>query len=203
MNIVVFGDSITQGYDDYEAGGWVNRLFRALSARQDTGNLDYISVFNLGIDGNTTRDVKARIAVELKARVSIEKTITMFDIGGNDAAPRGVDGTAVVPLSEFTDNYATLLREARTYGPVVCLGLHESDGVVSETVTAQYDEVIEGLAKQYGAHFISMRGILGADFAALTYDGDHPSPAGHELIFARVKHALEAAKLIPANYRAT
>lgn len=191
MHIIVFGDSITQGYDDYEKGGWVNRLFIDVSARQDKNNKDYISVFNQGIDGNTTVDLLERIEAEINARKD-NNMIVIFDVGGNDAARRD-QGESVVPFNLFSKNYSQLIEIAKKYGRVVCLGLHESDGVFEDVDAQTYDSEIRRLAEANSAVYISMADMLSRDFDGLTYDGDHPSPAGHQLIYDRLKEGLKTA----------
>lgn len=109
MHILIFGDSITQGYDDYVAGGWVNRLFIDVSAREDKTSSDYISVFNLGIDGNTTKDLLLRVESEIEQRKDSDKLVIIFDIGGNDAARRKNGDRNTVSHKEFTKNYQTLI----------------------------------------------------------------------------------------------
>src|SRR5689334_11923117 len=54
MDIYCFGDSITYGECDTERGGWVDRLKTARMAPE-------VSVFNLGIGGETSRMMRARV----------------------------------------------------------------------------------------------------------------------------------------------
>lgn len=196
MHILVFGDSITQGYDDYEKGGWVNRLFNDISAREDKNKKDYISVFNLGIDGNTSVDVLQRAEFEIEQRKSSDKIVIIYDFGGNDAAVREGCGTNAVDFETFKTNYKSLLKIGKKYGEVICLGLHESEEVLTTENYNAYDGVIKELANEYDSTYVSMQCILSQDFDQLTYDGDHPSPAGHELIYKRVKEALEKENIL-------
>ena len=208
MNIIVFGDSITQGFDDTAYGGWVNRLFVAVSARsrgQEHGA--YHAVFNLGISGDTTDALGKRMAGELSARAGTENLI-VFDIGGNDSVRHVTSGECQVPLERFTANYRWMIAHAQQYGTVVCLGIHDSDESVLKPLPwypeyasldedgQRYDEAIQGVADEGGALYISMRNILNKDFETYTYDGDHPSAEGHRLIYERVKDGLEQAGIL-------
>lgn len=195
MHVLIFGDSIAQGYDDYEQGGWAARLFQDISAREDKNNKDYISVFNLGIDGDSTREIVDRIENEIKPRVS-DEMVFIFDMGGNDAACRGEGDANYVEFEEFSKNYQRCISVAKEYGKVVCLGLHESNEVLTDDDYNKYNAEIERLADSNEVLFISMQEILSQDFNGLTYDGDHPSPAGHKLIYKRVKEKLVAAELL-------
>tara|TARA_B100000508_G_scaffold139013_1_gene136164 strand:+ start:846 stop:1433 length:588 start_codon:yes stop_codon:yes gene_type:complete len=195
MHVLIFGDSITQGYDDYQVGGWANRLFTDISARVDKENKDYISVFNLGIDGDSTREILARLENEIKPRLS-DEMVFIFDMGGNDSARRGEGGGNYVPFEEFSNNYQKCITTAREYGQVLCLGLHESNEVLTDEDYNKYNSEIERLAEDNNVTFISMKGILSEDFENLTYDGDHPSPEGHRLIYERVRDTLKEGKII-------
>lgn len=76
---LIFGDSITQGFNDL-TGGWVQRLRESLT-------LDDF-VINLGVSGDTSDGLLARFEVELKPRLSTEgeSNIILIAIGSNDSA---------------------------------------------------------------------------------------------------------------------
>ena len=58
----IFGDSITYGVIDRE-GGWANRLRKYLDARTlDSNGKDLFMLYNLGISGDTSADLLARLA---------------------------------------------------------------------------------------------------------------------------------------------
>ncbi len=75
--ICILGDSITQGYYDFEKSGWINRLTSSLWGK----DIDY-SVFNLGVSGDASFDLIKRLEIELKVR-SVKTVIV--NIGVNDA----------------------------------------------------------------------------------------------------------------------
>ena len=56
MKILVFGDSIAYGANDYELGGWVNRLRLDFDKKTDYE----IEVFNLGRSGEISEEVLNR-----------------------------------------------------------------------------------------------------------------------------------------------
>ena len=61
-DVFVFGDSLVYGNNDYEKGGWVNRLRLKLEGIDPNKN-SY--VFNLGIPGNNTNDLVKRFDIEI------------------------------------------------------------------------------------------------------------------------------------------
>ena len=69
MILFIFGDSITQGYWD-DKGGWADRVKASVLAKDiANGFSTYHGVHNLGIDGNTTRQVIDRFEHETQARL--------------------------------------------------------------------------------------------------------------------------------------
>jgi len=206
MHILVFGDSITQGFYDKEKGGWANRLFIDVSASLESYE-DFIGVFNLGIDSETTTGLLKRIENEIVARTSNEMVI-IFDIGGNDTFKDNDTGKNAVSFKVFSENYLKLITTAKKYGKVFCLGLHDfnpeqaklspwyDDFDMSEKDDKQYDQEIQRLAQANDAHYLSLKGILSVDFQKYSHDGDHPTSQGHQLIYERVKGELEKAGIM-------
>ncbi len=78
--ICIFGDSITKGHCDYEEGGWANRLKKYLE-NKDSDN----SVYNLGVDSDTTDNLLGRFDAEARTR---DPEIIIFAIGINDSSYR-------------------------------------------------------------------------------------------------------------------
>ena len=90
MRILVFGDSITQGFWDVQ-GGWVARLRKFYDERQiaNLKNRNEPTIFNLGISGDITGGVIRRFENELEARKwrwPNEDFAFVFAIGTNDSA---------------------------------------------------------------------------------------------------------------------
>lgn len=206
MHILVFGDSITQGFYDKEKGGWVNRLFIDVSASLESYN-DFLGVFNLGIDSETTAGLLARIENEIIARQSDEMVI-IIDIGGNDTFKFKEKGENAVPFETFRQNYSKLITIAQKYGRVFCLGFKDFNPEQAKNLSwykdydftdndhAGYDREIERLAREHGVIHIGMTGLFEGDFAQYSHDGDHPTAAGHELIYQRVKSVLKQENII-------
>ena len=112
MRVLVFGDSITQGFWDSE-GGWVARIrkhFDALVLKDR--NYDHPSVFNLGISADTTRNLLARFEAEIDARAR-EDLALVVSIGVNDSHQAGTD--PIMSLNEYGENIAKLIVMAKKY----------------------------------------------------------------------------------------
>lgn len=76
--IYVFGSSTTWGAWDHEGGGWAQRL-RSDIDRIPAGRPDlWCPVYNLGIPGDTSTGVAARIRNEISARHGPPPPLTML-----------------------------------------------------------------------------------------------------------------------------
>lgn len=108
MTICIFGDSITWGAGDSEKGGWVERLKVYFGEKYD------IDIYNLGVSGDTTENLLARVENESKVR---EPNIIVFAIGVNDA--QFIHSTNSNRISEdgFRNNIEKLYRIAKKFAP--------------------------------------------------------------------------------------
>lgn len=208
MNIIVFGSSIEQGFDDTEKGGWVNRLFLEYGTREK-GQVhgDFYAVFNLGISGDTSDGIVKRFESELARRLDSENLI-IFESGGNDSIRNLETGECAVPLDRFVANCQTMIDGAKKHGKVVFLGLYDSDmenmnpipwyegHAALQEDADKYEEAIRQLSVKNDILYISLAGLFNNDFEGLTFDGDHPNAEGHRLVFERVKSELEMAGIL-------
>src|SRR3989344_4585662 len=105
--ICIWGDSDTWGAFDYEGGGWVERLKKYF-----WGHKDFTTVYNLGVDGDTSRRVLKRFDAEAATR---EPDTIIFAIGVNDSANREKRNNFWVPEKEFENNLHELVKRARIY----------------------------------------------------------------------------------------
>lgn len=192
-NICLFGDSITWGDADYEAGGWGARLQKFFYEH----NYD-ISVYNCGVSGDDTRWLLQRFKVESVAR---EPDIIIFAIGINDSTLK-----IGVPADEFRGNLIQLISEAREYTDnIIFLGLTpidekqtqpvpwERDIFYSQERVEQYDDVIKKVCEKNNLPFVNIIDLLELNDLE---DGLHPNSRGHEKIFKEVKKFLIEQKLI-------
>src|SRR5690348_15400516 len=86
MRILIFGDSIAQGYHDLEMGGWVNHLLTDLLKQKARSTTQTTELFNVSISGNTIQDVINRFEAETNARRwNDDPFLFIFAIGFNDA----------------------------------------------------------------------------------------------------------------------
>lgn len=115
QSVLVFGDSIVMGLWD-ERGGWPERLWQGRSR----------IVYNLGVDGETSDDVKARFSLEAKARGANKNSIIVFAVGVNDSSR--IERANKVKLSSYIRNMEEMIDQAKTFTDrIVCVGLAPID----------------------------------------------------------------------------
>lgn len=184
MNFIVFGDSITWGACDTE-GGWVARL------RKSTP-----SVYNLGVPGETTRNLLLRFENELKVRIdSGDENTIIIAIGINDSHHK------IPPLS-FKANLNKLIKIGGNYSQdIIFVGLTPVDEAIvddfSQKEVEKYNQIVNKTCEENKIDFIDlMSSFLEKEYRSLLADGLHPNDQGHELIYLMLKQYLLGKSLI-------
>lgn len=193
MNICIFGDSITWGVNDYEKGGWAERLKTYYIERH--GN---VYIYNLGISGDNTGDLVRRFKVEAKER---EPNLIIFAIGINDSQYIQQRGNYRVLPAEFQKNLSQLVGDAKKLtDKIVFLGLTEVDESKTMPIPwnhekyydnesiKRYDKMVEDFCGENDARYVSMKGVVSTNELE---DGLHPNAVGHENMFRAVLRELD------------
>ncbi len=110
MRILFFGDSITQGFWSSE-GGWVELIRKHYDglALQDLKHNKQPEIFNLGISGDTTRNLLERIELETKVRKwPNDPLIVVVCIGTNDDLFE--NGQQYTTAQEFEKNLGKIIE---------------------------------------------------------------------------------------------
>jgi lysophospholipase L1-like esterase len=203
MDIYCFGDSVTLGEYDSERGGWVDRLKIACMARFLAHGEPEDCVFNLGIGGETTAMMRARLPAELDARLDPDvRSLVTLAYGANDAAE--CDGSLRVAPAAYVEHLAWAIAEARRRGCEVWLLnitplAPSADGVRNRmgrlrtsAMVAQYNAALAELAQRTATPLIDVHAALGAHDPATLFvaDGVHPNAAGHALVAELVSARL-------------
>ncbi len=114
MRLCVFGDSFVNGTGDPERLGW---LGRATAGARD------VTVYNLGIRGDTSSDIRARWRAETAYRLAgRDDGRLVFSFGVNDCCPDDAGGERRVARDTTLDNAATLFRESSERWPTLMIG---------------------------------------------------------------------------------
>ena len=201
-SIICFGDSITRGESDAVYGGWADRIkTRLIKQFVETGK-DRISVFNMGISGETTDGLIQRFKHEFITRQTIDKQDTvLFGYGANDLANQ--DGKHLVDIESYIDNLSHCIEFALEKGAnVVLINItpiaSQLDGIPNvnnrirndETIR-RYNQALLVLSVKYGVDLIDVYTPFNNHKEAyLTADGLHPNSAGHELLYQVISTSL-------------
>jgi lysophospholipase L1-like esterase len=193
--ICIFGASSTQGFYDTKKGGWADRL-KIYSYERSLKTDDYYEVFNLGVSGNTSRDLLKRFYNEAKAR---NPTIIIISLGDNDSGLK-------IPLDEYEDNMDKILIQAKEFTQnIIVLGAKKVNEKLTNPVPwnkevsyinaeiKKYDDKLKGLAEKHKVEFVPLIDVLNDEDLE---DGIHPNSNGHKKLFSEVKKILKKKKLI-------
>jgi lysophospholipase L1-like esterase len=197
--ICIFGDSITWGEGDPVGGGWAAHLKRNFEEEKYG-----ISVYNLGIDGDTSTGLVERFTNEAKVR---QPDIIIFAIGINDSIYRGSENKTPITPESFETNLAQLVSEAKKITrTLVFIGLTNVDEpkvqpfpwsttgkCYSNRNILKYNNIIKSVCSNNNLHFIEMADLL--QISDLS-DGLHPNSEGHKKMFKEVKDYLLIKKVV-------
>ena len=171
VRVLIFGDSITQGYWDLQ-GGWAQRLRSFIDKRNlsDNGSYDYFFVYNLGISGNTSEDLLRRFEFEAKQRIGEgDDVVLIFSTGGNDSAYVHSKKGNWVSLEKYKENVQKLIVLARKFSSkIIFLSLLpvEQDLVdpmpwdkgksQKNEYIQKYNETLKSVCKKNNVYFIDV-----------------------------------------------
>ncbi len=205
MNILVFGDSITQGYWAIEHG-WVDLIRRYYGEKQLTDR-DYHGIYNLGVDGDTSEDILQRIENEVRARIRDRHTImpiVVVQAGINDNLPQDTD--LAVAIDTYKKNLRGIVSRVEPISTnIVFVGYPSCDESKTTPVswgeyyytnakTKAHEEAMREIAEEAKAVFVPVFDEFKKHIdnnEDLLQDGLHPNDKGHQLIADIVLPKLE------------
>lgn len=211
--ILIFGDSITQGFWD-EEGGWADRLKKELMKKGGDNDDNYFSVFNLGISGDTSKEVLGRFESETKQRLgeleADEKVIFIVAIGSNDSTYNNILKSNIISKEDFKLNISNIIKLSKSFnGEIIfldCLPVDESlvspipwlpDYSYKNKDIKEYNSIIGEICKKEKVKLIKLHeAFSNVGHEDLLQDGAHPNSKGHELIFTLVRDYLAKEKII-------
>lgn len=200
-NCLFFGDSITFGEYDGKLGGWVDILKRYCHTRYSEASKE-VTVFNLGIGGETTEGLIQRFEVELNARISPFENVVFLSYGANDLALK--EDIPMVKPEKFQSNLEQTIFKAKHITDTIFLinilpiskavdGITTATGKLraNETILS-YNRIIAATAVKNDIGYIDLYAeFLAEKEAFLSKDGIHPNDKGYEFISEIVKPILE------------
>ena len=186
-----FGDSVTLGVNDAQAGGWVARF--AGLAGQGGLNVPPDTFYNMGVRKNSSRAILARWEAEYQARaMEGAPAHFLFCCGTVDmAAPNSRPN---VPVGESAANVREMLQKASELGRVLLVS-------APPVKDDEHDQRLEALCTAYaaiaravGVPFVDIyHPLKEAGYVDDLADGVHPGPEGNAMI-ARLLAENEAVQ---------
>lgn len=212
MRVLIFGDSITQGFWDVK-GGWTTRL-ASLYIPHKLEELagEWTLFFNLGVSGDFVSNVLARMESEAKVRRwKNEPVAIILSVGINDAVL--IENRVKIESDDFQKQYDKLIDAAQKLSDkVLCVGLSAVDpqqtnpwkyGDHEQWLNNRIDlfeDTIKQSAMRKGVLFAPVYDKFRAQMdkgVKMHSDGLHPNSTGHKLIADIVQPFLD--KMLQAS----
>lgn len=191
MNIVCFGDSITQGHDLGDDQRWTGLLAQALPAH---------TVVNRGVGGNTTAMALERLASEV---LPLLPGIVIVEFGLNDGSVVVGSHEPRTALAVFRAQLADIITRCRAAGGTCLLVANhrvaqpaerQGNGLPRQDNVAAYNAAIREPAQVHAVACVDVAAVVaakGIDATSLLHeDGVHLSPAGNRIYAAIIRTAL-------------
>lgn len=197
MNILFFGDSITDSGRDREDPSDIGHGYPMFSSRMISERFPDVkfTFFNRGIGGNRTGHLVNRLESDL---IALSPDITVIMIGVNDVWCRYSTGD-IVSNELFESNLLKILETARSVGSsVVLLEPYLLPNEKYLPAFADLDEkirIVRALAREHADAFVATHGafaelLVKHDWSELSSDGVHPNELGARFIASKATDAL-------------
>lgn len=184
MRLCFFGDSLVNGACDQECLGWPGRI----CAEQRSAGND-LTVYNLGVRHETSRDVarRWRQEAELRLPADIDGRL-VFSFGANDCMVE--HGRQRVDFAESLDNVRAILDGAMGWKPVLFVGppaaLDPAANQLLAVLSAAMNQVCQGQGVPCLEVFPALVESPVWKEELARGDGRHPGARGYALLASLV-----------------
>ena len=189
LRVVVFGDSLTAGFQIAASDAFPAKLERALKAKGHD-----VEIANAGVSGDTTAAALGR----LDWAVPDGTELVIVELGANDML-RGLNP------AEARTNLDAVVARIKAKGATVLLAGMRSVGNWGADYVKRFDSIFPELAAKHGLllYPFFMEGVIGRADLSLS-DGMHPNPRGVDAIVNGILPTVEPliAKLKAARTKA-
>lgn len=190
IKLLFQGDSITdagRSFDDPRqlGGGYVKYAAENLRQAYPQVEFDFI---NLGISGNQTKDLVARLDKEF---VEVQPDVVSILIGINDVWHHAED-RSWIPDEDFEQRYRTVLQALKEQTNAKIMMMEPFLIPVEDKLYFREDlykkiEIIRKLAREYADVYLPTDGLLAAAYigdepTTFAADGVHPTQKGAQFI---------------------
>ena len=190
MKILFQGDSITDAGRDYSdihnlGNGYPKYAAENIVEAFPDVNFEFV---NLGISGNQTKDLVARLEKDF---VEIQPDLVSIMIGVNDTWHHAAD-RSWISSEQFEENYRTVLEAIKTRTNAKILIIEPFLVPVEDKLFFREDldpkiQIIRKLAREYADAYLPIDGLLAAAYLGVepteyAADGVHPTEEGARFI---------------------
>ena len=206
MRVLIFGDSITQGFWDNK-GGWATRLAgQYVPHKLEDLAGEWTLFFNLGVSGDFVHNVLERLKTETKVRQWKKEPVTIIlNVGVNDSVL--INNKVKMEADDFQKQYEKLIDASlKLTKNVLCVGLSAVDANLTDpwkygdheqwlnNRIDLFEDTIKQSARRKEVPIVPIYDKFRAEMAKgtkLHADGLHPNSAGHQLIAEAVQPFLD------------
>jgi lysophospholipase L1-like esterase len=195
--ILIFGDSVAEGYYDLKNGGCVN-LLKIYYFKKNQN----IQITNCSISGDCSNNILNRFTPYFnsyckKGKGYTKKAIIIFSFGSNDSYKKS--NKKNVNEKEFEINILKLLKLCKNEKQIekvyFFLSINVDENLTNPTIwdkilvwenkrIIEYGKIISKICKKNKIETLDLFNLLNKkDF----FDGVHPNSKGHKKIFSKVK----------------
>lgn len=205
LKILCFGDSITLGEKDIEQGGWADRLKQHYFTQFVEHQTQKITLYNLGVAGETTDGLVKRFDNELRARsIKGQKLIVVYAYGANDIVIH--KDKNIVPEEYYVRNLKRCIESAKKFKAEILLlnllPIAESiEGKINQHGKLRFARDIKGynftikkLCHEMNCQYLDLYAsfIENNKQEYLSIDGVHPNSKGHKLLYQKIHQKLSS-----------
>ncbi len=213
LNILCFGDSIILGEKDIEQGGWVDRLKTHFFQQFENHNFQEITLYNLGVAGETTDGLCQRFEQELKVRnINGQKLLIVLAYGANDVVIHQKKNITIVPQAYFIRNLKQCIELTKKYkANVLLLNIlpisNTSEGKINQHGNLRfnqdikrYNEAMKKLSQNLSCDYFDLYSSFEEDKETyLCNDGVHPNVKGHRFIYLKMRQKIAQLYELPTD----
>jgi len=210
MRVLIFGDSITQGYWDTE-GGWADRIRKHYDSLQvtDLNGRNEPAIFNLGVSADNSGNILSRIVPEITARTRYGNLpVVIIQIGVNDSSADSMPaGKSVsLPIDTYEQNLRAIINSAQPLtSQIILVGLSACDEARTTPVSwgdfhytnaalKNYENKMRDVASELDIPFIPVFDRFKEEMdkgRELLPDGLHPNNEGHTFMSELILESLD------------
>lgn len=179
IHICVLGDGFAYGLNDPYSDGWASRLLR-----QTVDGLGAIHAFHLGVPGENSQQVAARLRELVPRRVKGEDNRLILSFGLQDTAEQ--DGKPVLSNQESTEALKQLIVKTRQHFKLLMVGMPPVYDPQRNARVKRLNGIQHELCQKAHVPFINLYSALADDVqykrSLLSTDRVHPDRQGHQKI---------------------